>query len=176
MTAFPSLHAPRLSLFPLLPEHLDAALDLWTDSDVRRFLWDGEVITSEQALGPLAASATDFTVAGFGLWGAELATGEALPGFCGLRRGDLMPEPELLFGFRRAHWGQGLAFEAASTVLTFALHHLALPAIGAATDLPNERSIRLLLRLGMTRTGETLVNGLPTVFFRLAAVEWPFQG
>ena len=38
------LATPRLSLHPVLPRDTLAMHEVWTDPDVRRFLWDGEVI------------------------------------------------------------------------------------------------------------------------------------
>lgn len=83
-----------------------------------------------------------------------------------------MPEPELLFGLRETDWGRGLAGEAASAVFRHGFVQLHLPAIGAATDLPNDRSIRLLARLGFRPLGEKRIQGLDTLMFRLTAAAW----
>jgi RimJ/RimL family protein N-acetyltransferase len=39
----------RLALEPWRPEDLDALHALWIDADVRRYLWDGEVMSRERA-------------------------------------------------------------------------------------------------------------------------------
>ena len=67
---------------------------------------------------------------------------------------------------------RGLAREAASAVLQFGFDRLRLSTIGAATDLPNLRSVRLLRRLGFGPAGQTSLDGRETLFFRLAGSDW----
>ena len=84
-------------LRPLTTVHRDAALALWQQPGVRRYLWDDRIITPDQALDPLRVSERDFLERRFGLWGLHLPENPALLGFCGLRAAELMAEPELLF-------------------------------------------------------------------------------
>jgi NAD-dependent deacetylase len=162
-----SIRTPRLTLEPLLPADLDDAHALWTDADVRRYLWDDKVVPRETVEAVLLASARDFSRGRFGLWGAyDDRAPDRLAGFCGLRSEGIAPEPELLFGLYRSHWGSGLAHEAARAVMDHAFRVLGLPAIVAATDVPNERSARTLERLGMTFERRALHNGLDTLFYR----------
>lgn len=167
-----TLATARLDLRPLRLADLDAAHQLWTDPEVRRFLWDGEVIPLERAADVLAASERDFAEAGFGLWGIRPQGDRTLVGFAGLRRGELLPEPELLFGLLPAWWGKGFAVEGAAAVLAHGFGALGLRWIGAATDQPNRRSIQVLARLGMRYTRRATVHGLDTVFYRLGRHEW----
>lgn len=162
-----NLRSVRLAFVPLGPAHVQAAHSLWTEAEIREYLWDGEVISLERALDALHTSAADFRDCHFGLWGLQVRPAAELAGFCGLRRAALMPEPELLFGLRQAYWGCGLGFEAADTVLAYAFGPLELPVVGAATDVTNHRSIRLLERLGMSRIREAVVQALPTLFYGL---------
>lgn len=167
-----SLRSDRLAFVPLGPVHVRAAHSLWTETEIREYLWDGEAISLERALDALQASAAAFRDCYFGLWGLRVPPSDELAGFCGLRRAALMPEPELLFALRQAYWSRGLGFEAASTLLAHAFGPLELPVVGAATDVPNHRSIRLLERLGMRRIREAAVHGLPTLFYGLTAADW----
>jgi ribosomal-protein-alanine N-acetyltransferase len=54
------------------------------------------------------------------------------------------------YAIARAHWGHGLAVEAATAVIAwgFAMHHLA--EIWASTDAAHVRSQRVMEKLGMT--------------------------
>ena len=168
----PVLETPRLVLRPLTLEHLEPAHRLWTEPGVRRYLWDDEIITPERARLPLSGSEADFAVHGFGLWGVYRPDDAQLIGFSGLRQADIVPEPELLFGLTESEWGRGLAREASSAVLQFGFEKLRLPVIGAATDRPNQPSVKLLARLGFQAAGETRIGGLDTLLFRLAGEEW----
>lgn len=160
------LTSERTTLRPLGPDDLDAMHALWTDAGVRKYLWDDIVITRERAREVLEATAGDFAMHRYGLWAVhDNASGE-LAGFCGLRSTDDGP-PELLYGFLPRYWGKGLATEAARTVLSYAFMILGYPEIVAATDVPNEASVRVLERLGMQFAKRGTLNGLDTLFYRL---------
>jgi len=80
------LRSARLELRPLTTAHCDAALALWQQPGVRRYLWDGRVITRDQALEALLVSERDFREHRFGLWGMHLPGEPGLLGFCGCAR------------------------------------------------------------------------------------------
>jgi [ribosomal protein S5]-alanine N-acetyltransferase len=54
------------------------------------------------------------------------------------------------YAIARAHWGRGLATEAASAVMRWGLGELALVEIWASTQAANVRSRRVMDKLGMT--------------------------
>jgi RimJ/RimL family protein N-acetyltransferase len=158
------LMSPRMTLEPLTPDDIDVMHELWIDPGVRKYLWDGLVITRERAAEVIAASQADFAAHRYGLFAVtENASGRII-GFCGLRSGETAA-PELLYGLFPRYWGNGFATEAAHAVLSygFALGH---PEVVAATDVPNDASARVLERLGMTFERQGKLNGLDTLFFR----------
>ena len=59
------------------------------------------------------------------------------------------PEVELYYKFGREYWGEGYATEACQAMIRFAFDEMHLLRIVTLTDQHNERSIRLLQRLGM---------------------------
>jgi RimJ/RimL family protein N-acetyltransferase len=163
-----TLATGRLLMRPLLPGDIVPAHALWTDPDVRRYLWDDTAIDAPTAEAVLQASAADFDNRGFGLWGLyERANPDRLIGFCGLRADGIGDAPELLFGLRPSHWHRGLAVEASRAVIEFAHSTLKLPVLVAATDVPNVASQATLGRLGFTLERRGNHDGRATVFYRL---------
>ncbi len=138
---------------------------MWTDPDVRRYLWDDRVIPRTLADEVVAASVADWQARGCGLSIVSLRVTGELVGFCGLRPAGWADAPELLFGLWPAHWGQGLATEAARAVLEDAFGRVGVGEVVAATDAPNAASMRVLERAGLTRERRGTLNGLDTVFF-----------
>ena len=59
--------------------------------------------------------------------------------------------------------------QAASAVLRYAFDVLGIPQGVADVDEPNEVSIRVLERLGMTRTRRAIVNGRPLLYYEIHA-------
>lgn len=166
-----ALETERLNLIPAMPADTAALHALWTLPDVRRYLWDDEVIPVETAAAVTAASARDFERHRFGLWSLiERGAGRPeLAGFCGLRTGGIGDAPELLFALAPEYWRRGLVNEAALAVLQHAFGTLGLPRVIAATDAPNQRSARTLAALGFRFDRRGDHNGLDTLFFSLDA-------
>jgi RimJ/RimL family protein N-acetyltransferase len=162
----PRLSTARTVLRALDADDLTSTHALWIDPGVRKYLWDGVVIELHRAAEVIAASKEHFQTHGYGLWAVcDPATGD-LMGVCGFRPSE-SNEPELLFGFWPRYWGQGIANECARAVIAYAFDILQAPVIVAATDVPNDASIRALQRLGMMMERRGTLNGLDTFFFRL---------
>lgn len=95
---------------------------------------------------------------GWGFWAAEVKGGEPFIGFVGLH----VPAVALPFspcvevGWRLsvAHWGQGYASEAAQGAVRIAFERLELPEVVAFTAASNQRSRRVMERVGMLYSGE----------------------
>ncbi|PLS04288.1 GNAT family N-acetyltransferase [Neobacillus cucumis] len=82
-----------------------------------------------------------------------------LIGDCALH--TLLDEPRIVeIGFTLAeeHQGNGYATEAVTALLSYVFHDLQKHKVIAFTDVRNEKSIRLLERLGMRREGHLLEN------------------
>lgn len=148
---FPRLTTARLRFQPFTEDDVDALHQLWTDPDVRRYLWDDQVISRETAKEIVHASLSSFQEQNFGFWTLRFLEDVAtIIGFCGLRFFDDPPEIEILYGVAPAYWGKDLATEAAKAVLRYGFEELRLEKIWGGTDAPNVASIRVLEKLGMT--------------------------
>ena len=92
---------------------------------------------------------------GWGLWVVEVKAGPQFIGFVGLNEVDFdahfTPAVEVGWRLRRDQWGNGYATEAARAAIAFAFDQLALNEIVSMTTAANERSRRVMDRLGMTR-------------------------
>jgi [ribosomal protein S5]-alanine N-acetyltransferase len=168
----PILHTSRLTLRPYSPSDVDALHSLWIESDVRRYLWNDVVIPREQAEEVVSGAVRLADEEGLGQWLILAKPTELLAGFCGFIRRDGEPDPELIYGLRRAWWGRGLATEAAERALAFAFTEKNVTRVTAATDPPNEASLRVMERLGMRFTHRGRLNGLDTVFYELGRDDW----
>lgn len=162
------LETSRLVLRPFVPQDLDLLHALFTQRDVRRFLWDDLVVSRETVAALIAASLASFSAVGFGQWMAEDRKTRGLVGFCGLRSVSEGPEIEILYALLRERWGEGLATESANAVLSHAFLRLGLPRVVGRTDSPNLASVRVLERLGMQFEGEHVIRGLPTLHYGLS--------
>jgi [ribosomal protein S5]-alanine N-acetyltransferase len=156
----PSLATPRLVLCSATEADLDALWRLLTDPEVRRYLCDDRVLGRAEVQALLAESIAQWP-AGMGLWLLRRHEGGSI-GCVGLHpvspgvvahAPDLAGEIEPTIALTPEHWGRGLAAEALSAVVAYAFDTLGFECLVAVVDEPNERSHRLMLRIGFTPTG-----------------------
>ncbi|MFY0255318.1 GNAT family N-acetyltransferase [Chitinophaga sp. 30R24] len=96
---------------------------------------------------------------GYGAWVVELkTTGQAI-GICSLFKRKYLEQPDLGFAFLPEAEGKGYAYEAAIGTLQYGRNELAAPNIFAITQPDNQRSVRLLERIGFMRLGTVLPPG-----------------
>lgn len=120
---------------------------------MRRFLWDGEVISREKAEEVLRAGIDSFGRHGFGFWGVRERDNGDLIGFCGFRFVEPGEDVEILYGIDPRLWGRGYATEAARALLAWAFRETGLTRIFAGADAPNRASFRVMEKLGMRYDG-----------------------
>ena len=87
---------------------------------------------------------------GFGFYIVLLRESLEPIGTCGLAKRDFLDLPDFGFAFLPSYTGKGFAFEVAEASLTFAGDELGLKELLAITLPKNERSIRLLEKLGFS--------------------------
>jgi ribosomal-protein-alanine N-acetyltransferase len=172
------IHAPRVRLRPYTLEDVDDLYRLWTDPEVRRYLWDDVLISREQAASVVRASIACFETRGFGQWVVLPRSGERLIGFCGFRLfGDPPDEQiELLYGVAPAYWGQGLATEAARAALRFGFEECGFDRVYAGADPPNAASFRVMEKLGMSFSRRTHINGIEAIYYVLSREAFELDG
>jgi [ribosomal protein S5]-alanine N-acetyltransferase len=103
---------------------------------------------------------------GFGLYLVEDRQTGMPMGMCGLVVRPVLPGPDIGFAFLPAFEGQGYALEAATVMVHLAQHRFGLHELHAIVQPSNERSLRLLGRLGFEPAGAVTLPG-ETVAVRL---------
>lgn len=145
------LETDRLILRQLSVADSAFILELVNDPLWLRFIGDRGVHTREEAQdyilkGPVAMYAR----LGFGLYLVELKRTGLPLGICGLIKRDALEDVDLGFAFLPAYRAQGYAYESAAAVLAHGQSAFGLKRIVAITSPDNDRSARLLEKLGFT--------------------------
>jgi RimJ/RimL family protein N-acetyltransferase len=134
----------------------------WRPEDREPFAeLNADPVVMEHFVAPLTRQESDafadrieahFAEHGLGLWAVEVDGRFA--GFDGLMWTDVLGGRDLEVGWRLARWawGSGYATEAAAAALEVGLRHA--PEVVSFTALTNERSWRVMERLGMRRVRE----------------------
>ena len=162
MTSF-TLQTDRLTLTPFAEADLPDLHALFTDPDVRRYLLDELVVEETWTADVVGRSVAMFQNLGYGLWAVRETGQRPIIGFCGYWRFEHLKHPlQLIYGLLPVWWGRGLATEAARAGLNYGFDTVGFTEIIAATDPPNQASVRVMERLGMVH----LTTDDATVYYR----------
>ena len=164
----PALETDRLLLRPWSLDDIEGLYKVWADPQVRRYLWDDEVISRERAAATVRKCVASASEHGVGLWCLLPKPGDVLAGFCGFRFIDESAAIELLYGLLPEYWGQGLATEAARAALQYGFEAGLFERVYGRTDVANVASVRVMERLGMKFERESHIGALPTLIYSLA--------
>ncbi len=166
------IETARLFLRPYVKTDLDDLHRLWTDPDVRRYLFDDKILARQGVAAEIEHSLASFETRGFGQWAVLLKGHDALIGFCGYRFFHEPPELQLLYGLAPAYWGQGLAAEAARAMIRYGFEALSFDEIIASADAPNEASFRVMEKTGMTFQKRVFIDGLDTIYYAVSRADF----
>ena len=154
MSRFPTLITERLCLRNWRDEDLPAFSALNADPRVMEFL--PKLLSRSESDARARQIVEHFELHGFGLWAVEVRGVASFIGFVGLNvpafEAHFTPCVEIGWRLGFEHWGRGYALEAAKAAVAFAFDDLHLDEIIAITVPANERSRRVMIRLGMTHS------------------------
>jgi RimJ/RimL family protein N-acetyltransferase len=149
-----TLKTPRMTLRPMRPSDGDALHAVWSDAEAMRH-WDWPAIKSVTVTRNVIARQCEEAKHGQGLYWAMCLDGQRDPiGACDLSEIDTHHRrAEVGFLVAREYWGRGYALEAMRAVVAYAANALKLERLSARTHSGNDRSARLLERLGFRHEG-----------------------
>ncbi len=146
----PVLRTERLSLRRFRVDNAPFLLELLNDDDFLRYIGDRGVRTEEEAREYLRARIlASYEEAGIGHYLVRVEAEDAPAGSCGLLKRPGLADPDIGFAFLPAFRGRGYALEASVAVLEHARRDLGIARVVAITARDNERSARLLEKLGL---------------------------
>jgi ribosomal-protein-alanine N-acetyltransferase len=173
------LETPRLRLEPFSTAVAADHARLYADPEVTRFLGGGPVLPAEapeRSRRTLEGFVAHWARHGFGVWALRERPGGTFVGQCGLRyipaewQLGPAPEVEVLYALARAHWGRGLAREAAAAAVGHGLEVLGLRRIMAVTRPEHVASRRVLEAVGLRYEKHVHIFGMDCVYY---AIESP---
>jgi len=94
-----------------------------------------------------------YHIYGYGMYAVQLKSTSLPIGICGLVKRDFLSAPDLGFALLPDYVGQGFGSEAARGLMSHARNKLAIGRLYAIARRGNDRSVRLLDRLGFRYEG-----------------------
>ncbi len=178
------LTTERLGLRAFQPEDLDAFAAMNADPRVMEYF--PATLSREESKALMDRVNQRLEDFGFTFWAAEILDTEELIGFIGIVRTtmDTYFTPCVEVGWRLApqFWGKGYATEGAKESLRFAFEEQDLPEVYSFTPHTNQRSYKVMERLGMKPQGtfnhpfiadDSPLN--PHLLYHISKEEWAKQ-
>jgi RimJ/RimL family protein N-acetyltransferase len=144
------LETDRLTLRWLTFDDAEFVLRLLNEPSWLHFIGDKGVRTLEDARAYILKGPVEmYSRLGFGLYLVELKQEGVSIGMSGLLKRDSLQDVDIGFAFLPTYWGRGYAHEAAAAVMEYSGAVLGLNRIVAITSPDNDRSAKLLEKLGL---------------------------
>jgi len=182
--AYPRMETDRVTLRALCLEDADFIFKQWGDPVVTHYMRDEEPLkTRQEAEEMLLPLQTPEKMPTFKWWGIEIKNDRVLIGTCGYCRWSKQHHhAEIGYDLWPDYWGQGLMPEALRVLLHYGFDEMQLNRIQATTHKENQRSMRVLEKLGFQREGllreyycrNDIYND--QVLFSLLRREWAGEG
>ena len=151
-----ALETKRLILKPVALSDLDNIFALRSDQEVMKYVENDFVKTKEEVLDFIQCQQGYFEKYGLDFFSVfEKETG-AFVGQAGLFHlcFDInLPDIELGYRLHKKYWHKGYATELATALIEYGFNQLSLPKIIAAVDPENDRSRRVMEKVGMSYLG-----------------------
>lgn len=143
------LETQRLRIAHLCESDAAFVLELLNEPAFLRDIGDKGVRSEADARAYIVEGpAASYVRHGFGLYRVDLKSNGEPIGICGFVKREVLEHADLGYAFLARHWSKGYALEATSATLAHGCNHLGLDPILAITSLDNDRSIRVLDKLG----------------------------
>jgi RimJ/RimL family protein N-acetyltransferase len=170
----PELETERLRLRNWRDEDVDELAAIVGDPEVMRYV--REPLSHAQAGSEIVRFRAHWSRWGFGHWAVEeRATGRLLGRVGLLHHPDwLLDRGNVEVGWilARPAWGRGLAQEGGREALRFGFQARGIERIISITRPDNHRSIRVMEKLGLARSGETNWRGHDVVWYSARGDDW----
>lgn len=153
------LETERLILREFALSDAPFALRQFNEPSFHEFIGDKGIRNLEDSRDYIrTAPLASYEENGYGLYVVSRCDDGVDVGTCGLVKRERLDHPDIGFALLEEYFGMGYAFESSIGVMRYAAEELGLSLIAALVDYGNERSERLLARLGFTEEGTFHMN------------------
>jgi ribosomal-protein-alanine N-acetyltransferase len=167
------LETDRLIIRTFEPGDLDSLSEIFADPDCMRYSFR-HLKPKEEVIRVIQYLADYHVQHGYSMWATVLKADNRLIGHCGLMSATIngVEEVEVGFIFAKAHWGRGLATEAACAIRDHGFYNLGMSRLVSMIDPDNITSQQVAVKIGMNHERDFIDgNGHPCQLYMMTKSE-----
>jgi ribosomal-protein-alanine N-acetyltransferase len=145
------IHTKRLYLRALEENDIDNLMHIWGNSEVMKF--SGGAGTYDMEKRSLSFYMNLQKEKGYAPYAVILKDNNVFIGVCGFNPPHDGGSVEIMYHFAKPFWGKGYATESAIAVINYVKSNLDFHELSAYVDPNNQKSMRVLEKLGFTYEG-----------------------
>lgn len=161
------LETERVVLLPWESEDCSGFRAIATDPRVMHYISEGIPWPESRIAEFVERQRIHFGKLGYCLWKLLVKGSPEISGFCGIQPLDDLPGVEIGWWLAAHLWGQGLATEAARSVIADGFGRCGLSRIVAIARRENRASTRIMEKLGMRYERDVLHHGIEVVLYTI---------
>jgi len=151
------IETERLILRPVLETDLEGMFELDSDPDVHKYLGNKPIKTKEEAKKAIDYIVKQYHERGIGRWAVVDKATKEFMGWSGLKLNtkeesyhpNFSDFHDVGYRFIKRFWGKGYATESAKAAIDYAFNTMQLQTVYGITEMGNEASHNVLLKLGL---------------------------
>jgi RimJ/RimL family protein N-acetyltransferase len=156
----PTMRTQRLVLRPFSGEDVGALYRILGEKGLLRYFPTTDPPPRDRVQKMISGSLRHWAERGYGLWAVASPSNGEFMGRCGLQYLPETDEVEVDFLLGRAFWGQGFATEAARASVRYGFEEWNFESLVGIVHPENKASQRVLQKLGMECTEQTVYFGM----------------
>lgn len=146
----PIIETERILLRQFVASDYPAVYEYNSNPEVQKYTGDEIIQSLDRAKEIIAAvQNNDYEMYGYGRWAAVYKPENKIIGFAGLKYLPEVGETDIGYRFLPAYWGQGIATEAAGSIIKYGFEVLALNKIIGIAMPENIGSCKVLEKIGL---------------------------
>lgn len=154
---------------------VDGIFQLDSDPDVHTYLGKNPIKSIDQAKEIIEGVKKQYQANGMGRLAIVDKQSNDFIGWSGIKYEQGVREfsyYDLGYRLRKEYWGKGIATEASNQSLKYGFDELKLHTIGAAADLDNIASNRILQKVGFTLIDKFDFEGVAHNYYEITKADW----
>ncbi len=170
--SLPIFQTDRLIIRPFTLSDVEPSHQMNIDPEITKYTGDGGVVDINETRRRIKEDVLgDYKKYGFGRMAVEWKENGEFIGFTGLKYLEDLKLVDIGYRFKKNYWDKGIATESSKLLIDYGFDTLNLSKIIGLVLPANQKSIRVLKKLGLTYESEIIEDGVKAYMYSILKTE-----